>query len=298
MKSDAVLNANAQWFQVRVAITPEIEDAVVGFLFNLGSNGCQQLEHSVTAFFPPAENRLEISQRLNRYYSELSELGYILPPPDIEVRAVDELDWTTIWKHHFKPIFVFDKLVIKPSWEELPPNSAAVIEIDPKQAFGTGNHATTLMALEFLAETIKDGQTILDIGTGTGILAMAAVKLGASQAVAVDIDPVAIEAACENIDRNGTATESHLMVGETTALQPIRPFDVIVTNINRLELVKLIPEFQRLLAPNGWLFVTGVLVEETGLMMTEFSNRGNFSVQKKVIKDEWLGLILRPGKNR
>ncbi len=297
MKSDTALNSHAQWFQVRVAITAEIEDAVIGFLFDLGSKGCQQFEHSVTAFFPAEENHLEISQRLNSFYSEVRALGFIVPPPNIEIYPVDELDWTSIWKRHFKPIFVHDKLVIKPSWESLPSTSAAVIEIDPKQAFGTGNHATTLMALEFLAETVEDGQTILDVGTGTGILAMAAVKLGASRAVAVDIDPVAIDAARENSDKNGTVKKIDFMIGETMVLQPIRPFDVIVANINRLELVKLIPEFQRLLANDGRIFVTGILVDETDLMMTEFSKHSKLAIQKKVTKDEWLGLLLKAEKN-
>lgn len=276
---------------------PDIEEAVSNFLFELGSRGCQQLEHAVVGFFPPECDAAEVERRLAFYFSELRALGMIVPPPNFEVMAVESLDWNVIWKRHFKPIFVRKKLVIKPSWEPLPPTSAVVIEIDPKQAFGTGSHATTLMALEFLADAVVAGRTVLDVGTGSGVLAIAAVKLGAARVSAVDVDSVAIEAAQENIQKNAVASEIQLIIGETTAIQPPGTFDLIAANLNRREVMRLIPEFRRLLKLGGSLFVTGILLEETEQVSSEFFKAG-FSIQRKVEKEEWLGLIIKRGPEK
>ena len=263
------------------------------FLFEVGSTGSQQFEHMVVAFFRDGCDATEIQQRVSAYFSELRALGFVVPASDFVVAPVESLDWTTIWKRHFKPIYVFDKLVIKPSWEPLPPTRSAVIEIDPKQAFGTGNHATTLLALEFLAGHVERGYTVLDVGTGTGILAMAAIKLGAVRVVAVDIDPVAIDAARENCQRNSLDSEIALMVGETTALPSGKLFDIIVANINRREVMRLFPEFCRLLSTDGLLFVTGILVAELEQVTDQLFRERAFALERKVEKDEWCGLLLK-----
>ncbi len=284
--------SDAQWLEVRVFVVPEIEEAVCNFLFELGSAGCQQFEYAVSGFFPAAVGAEEIQSKLLNYYSELKALGLCRIQPKIEIRPVENLDWEAIWKRHFKPIYIFDKLVIKPSWTPLPPTAAAIIEIEPKQAFGTGNHATTHLALEFLAEAVRRGDVMLDVGAGTGILAIAAVKLGAGRAVAVDIDPLAIEAAQENCHKNFVASQIELLLGSTAAVPGNQRFDIIAANLNRREITALVCEFRRLLKPTGRLFATGILAEEAPRLRKIFIETG-FSIQKEVVKDEWMGMILR-----
>jgi ribosomal protein L11 methyltransferase len=283
--------AEAQWFEVRVPVVPEIEEAVCNFLFELGSAGCQQFEYAVTGFFPAAMNAEDIQIKLLNYYAELRALGLCRIQPKMEIQPVENLDWAAIWKRHFKPIYIFEKLVIKPSWETAPATAAAVIEIEPKQAFGTGNHATTHMALEFLAQAVRRGDVVLDVGAGTGILAIAAVKLGAGRAVAVDIDPLAIAAARENVRQNRLAFKIDLVVGTTSAISADHVFDIIAANLNRREIAALVSEFHRLLKPGGGLFATGILVEEAQRLRNIFVEMG-FSIQKEVLKEDWMGMIL------
>jgi ribosomal protein L11 methyltransferase len=291
MKNEAQ-TSHGEWWQLRVPVSAEIEEAMSNLLFDLGCSGCQQFENALSAFFPPDSHMPEIQRAVENYFYELRAMGFSIPLPKVELTPVAGLDWDAIWKRHFKPIFISDKLVIKPSWEPTPQTAAAVIEIDPKQAFGTGNHATTLMSLEFLAESVSAGQTLLDVGTGSGILAIAAIKLGADYAMAVDTDPVAIEAATENVHKNRVASKIDLAVGTVTAISPKRQFDCIVANINRLEIEKLISEFKELLTPRGQLFVTGMLLEDAAQLQTMAKQNG-FSIQKELAKDEWMGAILK-----
>ncbi len=300
-------NPRSAWIQVCVPVNRDIEDAVANFLFELGSSGCQQNENEVVAYFNGGFLKERIRQKIAQYFAGLRALGFVLPSPGVNITRVADQDWNAIWKRDFKPVVISKRLIIKPGWVELSaPQDAIVIEIDPKQAFGTGTHATTRLALQFLERYIAARQTVLDVGTGSGILAIAAAKLGAANVVALDNDPVAVEAARENVRKNSCADSCRLLVSAVSALRlPHAVFDVIVANINKNEILKLLPDLARLLKlkggqsplsrgdKGGCLFITGLLLEDGGEVVAKISNQPGWEIKENVVEEEWLGLTIQ-----
>lgn len=149
---------------------------------------------------------------------ELADYGIDAGKAEITVKQVDEDSWATAWKQYFKPLRVSETLTIKPSWEEYTPESAAekLIEIDPGMAFGTGTHPTTSLCLRTLEKYVQGGEEVIDVGTGSGILAIGAMKFGAKHVLALDLDPVAVTSARENSTLNGLS--DHITVYESDLL--------------------------------------------------------------------------------
>lgn len=135
-----------------------------------------------------------LQSEVNPRIEELSEFGIDTGEVRYETRTVDENDWATAWKQYFKPVRVSERLTIKPTWEEYTPESPdeKIIELDPGMAFGTGTHPTTSLCLRTLETVVQGGEEVIDVGTGSGILAIGAIKLGAKHVLALDLDPVAV----------------------------------------------------------------------------------------------------------
>ncbi len=175
------------WLQIHVSATDEVKDAITNYLFELGSCGCQELENEIFAFLPGQVSKSEIQKKVSAYFNHLKALGFNLATSQLEITDVAEQDWNSEWKKSFKPIRISKKFIVKPTWEKLaPPPDTFVIEMDPKQAFGTGHHATTQIMVQFLEKYLTSQKRVLDVGTATGILAIAARKLSAGDIVAID----------------------------------------------------------------------------------------------------------------
>lgn len=158
----------------------------------------------VKGYFNATVDMDSMIEGLRPRIAELREFGIDPGPGQIEIAIVDDEDWANAWKQYFKPIKVSERIAIKPTWEAYTPEgNEQVIELDPGMAFGTGTHATTTLCLQALDKTVQGGEEIIDVGTGSGILAIGAVKLGASRVLAVDLDPVAVSSATENTKLNG-----------------------------------------------------------------------------------------------
>lgn len=180
---------------------------------------------------------------------------------------VDEEDWADAWKQYFKPVRIGRGLVVVPSWEEYElQNGDVPLYLDPGMAFGTGTHPTTALCLGWLDEICQDGSVVLDIGTGSGILAIAAAKLGAARVLALDTDPVAIQVAGENLEKNGVADRVRLVRGDLTAALNalgnwlVEP-DVILANIVADVIIDLAPQIFPLLAHQGLFLCSGIICE-------------------------------------
>jgi len=283
------------WIEVRVDVNPDIEEAITNYLFELGCTGSEQTENAVIAYFPTAATQHEILENIQRYLRHLSELRFNVPSTDIRFRIVQDQDWNAEWKKYFKPVVVSERLVVKPSWEDYDrEGNETVIDIDPKQAFGTGTHETTRIMLDLMLRYLNAGDKVLDVGTGTGILAIAASKLGAGKIVACDKDVVAVEAAAENVWHNGTPSVK-LFAGELTALTVHRIlFDLIFANLNKQLILALLPELRLLLSAKGRLIISGILQEDRSDV---FTNLSQLRIVDEMMLGEWLGLVIEKGFN-
>ena len=210
----------------------------------------------------------------------------------VHVGDLPHQDWNRQWAQSVKPLRIGRRLVIRPSWEP-----ASLLEgdldiiLDPKQAFGTGHHATTRMLLEWLEELIRGGESVLDVGSGSGILAMAALRLGARAAIGVEIDPVAVDCARECAGQNAFGSELELICGTLTDVALGKTPDLVVANIDRQTLLLLADELAAYGAAGSRLFFSGLLVEQVDEVMALYASSGLYLVHRRE-QEGWVALEL------
>jgi ribosomal protein L11 methyltransferase len=302
---------NDLWIEMHIPVPVEGEDLLCSVLEELGCAGitaenrpldtfeAPRYEHEqgtilqLKAFFPPSDDveglRRRVQERLVWLANLIPGLSTDLP----QVWPVRQDDWAENWKQHFPPLHIGDRLLIRPSWERHEPlPGQAVIELDPGMAFGTGTHATTRLCLEALAEQLATtpGVRVLDVGTGSGILAMAAAALGASEVLACDIDAEACRAAAENVQRNGLS--DRVTITTTPLEQLAGQFDVLLANILAEENIRLAAQFFEHLAPGGALILSGILQEKEAAVASAFSAWPLRGPQTSRL-EEWSCLVYR-----
>uniref|UniRef100_A0A831UDJ4 Ribosomal protein L11 methyltransferase n=1 Tax=Geobacter metallireducens TaxID=28232 RepID=A0A831UDJ4_GEOME len=287
------------WAEVTCEVPAAMVDLLADFLVELSGNGVsidnleldtfsldtveEQPVKTVRAYFNPDDDLEAKLAALNRFLREQWPAGDDTIPPPPAVATIREEDWATGWRQHFTPTRIGRRLVIKPTWEPFAPQPGdVVIELDPGMAFGTGTHPTTRLCLEALEKLGPSGD-VLDVGTGSGILAMAAARLGARRVVGTDIDPDAVEVARENCAMNGVTAD---LVTTPLAAIPGR-FDVVLANILAEDLVRMAADLTAKVAPGGALILSGILVERepyviagfaaTGLVLAETTREGEWS---------------------
>lgn len=205
----------------------------------------------------------------------------------IEVTTLEDKEWEREWMHHFKPICFANKLWICPSWCALPDPQAPHVLLDPGLAFGTGTHPTTALCLEWLATHLKQDQTVVDYGCGSGILGIAAKRLGADRVVCVDYDPQAIAATVDNAGQN------HLFDQDLTACLPEKcppvKADVVIANILAKPLIQLSQKLIDLLNEQGTLVLSGLLSQQANMVMEAYQHQIDF--EEPTIQDDWVRLV-------
>ncbi|HEY0868528.1 MAG TPA: 50S ribosomal protein L11 methyltransferase, partial [Fimbriimonas sp.] len=242
------------WIEVQARFDPSIADLspFVEIYREHGIENTLESRHSLTGCLVDVDGSQEAVARLS---AALRSAG----ATEVSAQPLPEEDWDQLWRKHFKPRRVGSRFVICPSWEkyEARPDDLVIL-LDPGQAFGTGEHATTRMCLELLEKAHLTGKTVLDLGCGSGILSVAAVKLGALRVVAVDIDPVSVQVARENAERNGVWYEASTGDG----LDELDgAFDVLVSNIISATLIRLAPDAIRYVQPKGTWILSGVITQ-------------------------------------
>ena len=270
------------WIEVRVEIPVSLAEAVANFLIELGSPGVIQEKprgptgrkrECVVAYFSRARSFGSKEEKIRTYLSSQNQAGRNF---SLTRRVIQEEKWAEAWKDNFKPVHITSHLVIKPPWEEYPRNSyEIVIEIDPGMAFGTGTHPSTQMCLQALQELIPSfpqGPTVLDVGTGSGILAIAARKLGARKVLAIDIDPIAIDCARKNAAANHAKGLIDFQMGSLGRLR--RRFDIVAANLLPQELLKLAPLLATRVNSQGCLITSGILRGQQKEIAAAFTEKG------------------------
>ncbi|MBQ3123208.1 MAG: 50S ribosomal protein L11 methyltransferase [Firmicutes bacterium] len=211
---------------------------------------------------------------------------------EVVVNEANDDEWKDKWKEYFKPAKITDKLVVKPTWEEYEAKEGElVIEIDPGMAFGTGTHETTSLCLELIEKYIKEGDTLLDVGCGSGILAIAAGLLGASDVLGIEIDPVAVEIGNENVALNNLSDKIKVIYGDLTKGVDYKA-DIVAANL-MADLVKMLsPSVPAHLREGGIYISSGilaVLAEEVSAVIEE----SGFEIVEIMVKGEWCAIAAR-----
>lgn len=271
---------------------PALRDAISCLCFDHGANGLIEHPEGMEAFFQPSKSIHEIEAAYTDLMASLRSRGFDVQLPKPEISAVHEQDWNREWKKEWRTISVTERIWIRPSWLPAPlPTPDCLLEIDPEMAFGTGTHATTRLTLMRLEESIAGGESVLDVGTGTGILAIAAIKLGAAYCIALDVDPIAVETAQRNAYKNDVADHIAFYTGTVDALLP-RCFDRIVANIQRSVLLPMLVELENRLSCGGQLILSGLLVEEENEIHRELEKL-HLLDWLTVAEGEWIAIHCR-----
>lgn len=210
------------------------------------------------------------------------------------IEDVNEEDWANCWKDYYHLIRVGKRLVIKPSWEEYEPEEREIIiEMDPGMAFGTGTHTTTRFCLELLEKYIQGGERVVDVGTGSGILAIAAAKLGAARVTAVEIDDTAVRVARENIIRNQVRDQVKVLNADFMEVDE-EETDIVVANLTAELIREIIIKVRSMVRKNGRFFASGIIANKLPMVQEVLENNG--LVLEEVVQDEdWLAIVARKG---
>ena len=233
----------------------------------------------------------QAGEKVQRLRSALDHLSVLRPVAPLTVRQVADEDWATAWREHYHVLRLGRHFVVVPSWREYSVQEGdMVLRLDPGMAFGTGLHPTTRLCLERLEDAVRPGVTVLDVGTGSGILALASARLGAASVLAVETDAVAVAAARENIALNGLA---HIIAVEQRSI-PLpgrRRFDVVVANIIACVIAELAAHLADALRPGGALIVSGIIADREQMVMASLERAGLRSVRRDVDGD-WVTMTL------
>lgn len=251
------------------------------------------VDHAVSAYFPLniyAEKRKKvILERFEEVFSDREDIVYT-----IDFYEYDEEDYQNSWKKYLFTEKVSERFVVKPTWREYEPkDDELIIELDPGRAFGTGSHPTTSLCLKLMEENIKEGGSVIDVGTGSGILMIAADRLGASEVYGTDIDELAVESAKENLELNGISEDrAKVYLGNLVTVVNGKKFDVVVANILADVLLILLNDISKVVKKDGLVIFSGIIDEKCELLKREVEALGMEILEVKADK-EWRAMLIK-----
>jgi ribosomal protein L11 methyltransferase len=299
-----------EWLELSVQVDHEAVEPVTELFAKYGYNEGVVIEEPFTQepdgdnlmvdFSRPVTVRTFVSavdvpdSTVQEIRTALWHLGRMRAVGELEIEPRQEEDWANAWKEHYRPVRVGRRVVVCPPWQEYQPaDGEIVIELDPGMAFGTGTHPSTRLCLLGLEDEIKAGDLVLDVGTGSGILAIAAAKLGAGSVDAVDIEPVAVRSARENATRNGVGD---LLRIEPVGAGPDQPFtgeyDLVLANIIARVLIEIADRVAARVKPGGMLVLAGIIESREPATRLAYEQHGLVFARRAQTED-WVSLIFR-----
>lgn len=296
-----------KWHELSIQVSPEISEAIEDLFRKFGYGGAiieqpilegdDAEEYSIDSDSPvlirtylPADPPAD--QAISNIKRGLAALSLITDLPQLSEREVDEDEWNQAWRDHFPMLRIGKRIVIKPSWRKYSKKPGdIVIKLDPGSAFGSGQHPSTRLCLKELELRMVKGQSLLDLGTGSGILAMAAAKLGASPVLAIDIDAVAVKASAENVvanrlNRKVRVELDSLPISRKLNSAGYRKFDVVVANLTGTILTKLSPDIPKVMAQGGFLIASGIIDSKLESTLAAFKSAG-LSIERVRKDGDW-----------
>lgn len=285
-----------KWIEIAVSTTPQAAEAVANILLEGRTGGV--IEESpapgavVLRGFLPVGPATDVTlSAISRRVFGLPTFGLDIGPGTVDTKVVEDEAWAHAWKSYFKAFRVGRRLWITPTWDSTPPPpDAVVIQLDPGMAFGSGLHASTQLCLRALEERLQSIARVFDVGTGSGILSIAAAKLGAARVLAIDHDPMAVEVAKRNVTHNGVA--DRVAVREGNLLEGIdQHADLILANLTADILLDFLPAAGSKLTPGGILVASGIVADRL-LEVRAVAGAGAFRVLDERRDGEWRCLVL------
>ncbi|HKZ07623.1 MAG TPA: 50S ribosomal protein L11 methyltransferase [Methylomirabilota bacterium] len=287
-----------EFWELTVPTSPDTTEGLTNFLWEQGALGVVEEEAPsapprLRAFYAAPVSSARLLTAVNRYRQDLRALGFAVGA-EPEIFPIHDEQWATAWQQSFPPLPVGERLFVAPPWDETPTPAGRVrVVIEPGRAFGTGHHGSTESCLALLDRHLTAGPAgrILDIGTGTGILAVAAVALGAPRVVAVDVDPDAVTAARRNAEANGVGERVEVSAGGPESLPRTAAFDLVLANILTHTHLALVKEYRRRVAPFGALVLGGMLPGEDDQVARALVPHG-FTPRESLERDGWVAALL------
>ena len=290
-----LMRVNMTWHELSISVPYEYVEPI-SYLFDRYGHGMsieiQDQKEALLRTYLPSTSR----QRLAHIEVGVKLAGLLEPLGDLNIRALtDDEDWQNAWKSHFSLLKLGQNLVIRPSWVDYEPKkNEQVIDLDPGLAFGTGYHPTTYTCLEALERLIKPNFAVLDLGTGSGILTVAAAKLGAREVLALDTDPVAVKAANQNFQRSNLGDNVTAAQGSVPHRLVVDSYyDLVLANISARAIAERAESIYPILKGEGHLIASGIISDQRHTAETGLKNAG-FNMVEACIKEDWVTLICRP----
>ncbi len=288
------------WVQLRVTTTEEKAEQVSDMLMGWGAQAVSFLDAHDTPIYEPMPGEViywtntvvvglfDAEHPMDKVLQQLKQVSFFKDGVDYKLEQLEDKDWEREWMDNFHPIKFGERLWVCPSWRAIPDPTAVNVMLDPGLAFGTGTHPTTALCMQWLDANIKPEQTVVDFGCGSGILGIAALKLGAKRVIGVDIDPQAIEASLANAKRNQVEQQIELYLPQD---QPSLQADVVVANILAGPLAELKTVISAYVKPGGKLALSGILESQAHSVMAAYADE--FSFDPVAVQDEWVRLSAR-----
>ncbi len=304
------MDSETRWLEVSMTVDGELAEAVAEVLGRFANNGVvvesgvvyNDAEDEGTPIGPVhiygylvADEQLEETRR--RLTEALWHLGQIQPLPEPEYRPIADEDWMSSWKKHYHPIPIGERLLILPAWIEEERPGRAAVRIDPSMAFGTGTHPTTQLCLEVVEAYARPDETVIDVGCGSGILSIAAVKLGARRVLGVDIDRAAVKATRQNAEANEIASRIEVGVGSVDEIRKgmfsLRQAPFVLANILAPVIIRLFDAgLAELVERGGVLALSGILADQSPEVEAVALNQGLTFVERMQSGD-WVALVFQ-----
>lgn len=306
------------WIEISIKTTGEAVEAIADMLTGFGANGVaivdpadiiikddqsivwdyidENLTNSddsvhIKAYYPDNQT---VNQTIENIKSSIENIKNFLDVGEclIEIKTVCDQDWENEWKKYYKPLRVGNRILIKPTWEsaEISENDI-VVELDPGMAFGTGTHESTRMCIELLENYVSKGNTLLDVGCGSGILSIISAKLGCSRVLGIDLDPVAVKVAEENISVNNV---EHVVTAKKAVIEDleVQAFDVVVANIIADVIINISEKVKQFLVDEGVFIVSGIIKDRANQVRTKFSEEG-LEIIQEINQGEWVAMAAK-----
>ena len=293
------------WLEVSLTVNGELAEAVADVLARFAFSGVMMEqgvkyvddEDAGTPTGPiTVRAYLEMDDRIEERRQKLEEslyyLGRIQPLPTASYKQIADQNWMEAWKQHYKPILIGERLLILPAWMDSPDPNRIAIRIDPGMAFGTGLHPTTRGCLTLLQEISPMPPVVLDVGSGSGILALAALRLGAERAVCYDTDPLAVDATLANAKVNGLQDRITGQLGSLPLTPADAPYPLVLANLVATVLVELAESLAAHTAPGGRLLASGIIEGRADEVLAVLTSTG-FALEGRLDDGEWVSLQLR-----